>query len=74
MINPSKRTTEQDAMNAQESISIENLLKRNSYECSYANDVVTVRDPVQSSTQGTIYNDVKIRSFQAAIRFVEERS
>lgn len=61
-------------MTAQESISIENLLKRNSYECSYADGAVTVRDPAQSSTQGTVYNDVKIRSFQAAIKFVEERS
>ncbi len=61
-------------MTAQESISIENLLRRNSYECSYVDGVVTVRDPVQSSTQGAVYNDVKIQSFQAAIRFVEERS
>lgn len=61
-------------MNAQESISIENLLKRNSYDCRYEAGVVIVKDPVQSSLSGTEYKDVTIKSFKAAIKFIEDRS
>lgn len=61
-------------MNAQESISIENLLKRHSYECSFKDGVVIVKDPVRCSNSGREYKDVTIRTFQAAIKFIEDRS
>lgn len=61
-------------MDAQESISIENLLRRNSYTCRYKDGVVIVDDPVQSSLNGTQYKKVTIRSYKQAIKFIEDRS
>lgn len=63
-------------MNAQESISIMNTLRRNSYTCDFNEELqcVVVKDPVQSSLYSETYNDVKIKSFSQCIHFIEERS
>lgn len=63
-------------MNAQESNSIMNTLRHNSYDCDFSEELqcVVVKDPVQSSLYSEVYNDVKIKSFPQSIKFIEERS
>lgn len=49
-------------------------LTRQGYECEALDDRVVVQDPVQSSTQGVVFQDVVLCSDAAAARFMSERS
>lgn len=57
---------------------IKAFLERHGYECSMGPDHVLVKDPVQCSsgrgTERVEYNDVKVRDWPAAMKFVSVRS
>lgn len=65
-------------MNAQESISIENLLKRHSYDCEYKNGAVEVKAPIHTikGRQAVVsnYKTVVIHSYGEACKFLDDRA
>ena len=55
---------------------IRNYLERHGFTSAQEADHIVVRDPVQVYSAGhrTEYQDVRIRNWEQAIAFVEERS
>lgn len=64
-------------MNAQESISTENVLKRHGYDCEYVNGAVEVKDPVHTIKDGQAvvanFKTVVVRTYGEACKFISDR-